>query len=148
MIVSKTDIESYINFLEKALGRRRGYKKTQKQEIIKQFSVAGFTNLESLYDSLKYLLETGESPNDFSLEDTRKMLANSPDKNDQTNAQEEYERLQDSLVVVPEDFKQSVFVINDVMTQFLHQYPGTAVWEMLIASLKRRLGDFVAKFSR
>ncbi len=50
MIVSKTDIESYIKFLEKALGNRRGYKESQKQEIIQQFSVAGFINLESLFN--------------------------------------------------------------------------------------------------
>ncbi len=148
MIVSKTDIEDYINFLEKALGKKIGYKKAQKQEIIQQFSVAGITNLESLSEQLQYLLATGESPNDFSLEDTRKMLANSPDKNAQANAQEEYERLQNSLVVVPEDFKESVFVISDIMTQFLYKYPGTAIWEILIASLRRRLEDFLAKFSR
>ncbi|GGA18685.1 hypothetical protein [Okeania sp. KiyG1] len=105
------------------------------------------TNLESLLDNLQYLLDTGKSPNNFTLEDVQKMLAHSPEKNDQSNVQEEYQRLQDSLVIVPEDFKQTVFVINDIRTKFLYKYPGTVVWEELIASWKVRLKDFVSKFS-
>jgi tRNA U34 5-carboxymethylaminomethyl modifying GTPase MnmE/TrmE len=148
MIVSKTDIEAYINFISKAIGQKKGYKKTQRQEIIQQFSVASFTNLESLLDTLKYLLETGESPNDFSLEDIQQMLAHSPEQNEQANAQEEYERLQTSLVVIPEDFKQTIFVINDIMTKFLYKYPGTVVWQMLISSWKERLKNLVSNFFR
>ena len=107
-----------------------------------------FPSLEWIYKQLQYLLTTCESPNDFSLEDVREMLANSPDKNDRANAQEEYERLQNSLVVVPEDLQQSVFLINEIMIQFLYKYPGTTVWEIFIASLKTRLEDFVVKFFR
>ena len=110
--------------------------------------MAIFTNLESLLDTLKYLLERGESPNDFSLEDIQRMLAHSPEQNDQANAQEEYERLQTSLVVIPEDFKQTVFVINDIMTKFLYKYPGTVVWQMLISSWKERLKNLVSNFFR
>ncbi|NET57830.1 MAG: hypothetical protein F6K47_17230 [Symploca sp. SIO2E6] len=114
---------------------------------MQQFYAAGFTDLASLLDTLQHLLEAGKSPNIFPLEDLKKMLAYSPEKNDQSNVQEEYQRLQDSLVIVPEDFKQTVFVINDITTKFFYKYPGTVVWEELIASWKERLKDFVSKFS-
>ncbi|MGV2389233.1 MAG UNVERIFIED_CONTAM: hypothetical protein LVR29_16190 [Microcystis novacekii LVE1205-3] len=57
------------------------------------------------------------------------MLNNSPDANQSPNAQEEYERLKNDLVIIPEELKQSVFTINDVMTRFSYQYPMTAVLE-------------------
>ncbi|EAM48804.1 hypothetical protein WH8501_15715 [Crocosphaera watsonii WH 8501] len=104
--------------------------------------------LVDLLDSLKYLLDTGKSPNDFTLEDTRKMLSHSPDQDEQANVEEEHKRLQESLIVVPEDFKPTIFVINDVMTKFLYQYPGTFVLEILITSWRKRLEDFVSKFYR
>jgi len=147
MLINKTDIQAYINFIKKALGQQRGYKINQRQEIIQQFHAAGFTNLASLLDTLQYLLEAGKITNNFTLEDVQKMLTYSPEKNDQSNVQEEYQRLQDSLVIVPEDFKQTVFVINDITTKFFYKYPGTVVLEELIASSKERLKDFVSKFS-
>ncbi len=146
MIVSKTDIEAYITFIEKALGQKKGYKKIQKQEILEQFYRAGLSELKNLVNSLKSLLENSETPQDFTLEDVEVMFKNSPDPNQSQNAQEEYERLKNDLVIIPEELKQSVFTINDVMTRFLYQYPMTAVLEILITSLKRRLKNFFSRF--
>ena len=102
--------------------------------------------LENLLESLKSLLKNGESPQDFTIEDVQAMLNNSSDADQSQNAQEEYERLKNDLVIIPEEFKKSVFTINDVMTRFLYQYPSTAVGEILITSLKRRLNNFFSRF--
>jgi tRNA U34 5-carboxymethylaminomethyl modifying GTPase MnmE/TrmE len=146
MIVSKPDIEAYTKFIEKALGKKNGYKNTQRQEILEQFSQAGLIQLENLIDSLKSVLESGESPQDFTLEDVQAMLNNSPDTDQPKNAQEEYKKLKNDLVIIPEELKQSVFTINDVMTRFLYRYPMTAVLEILITSLKKRLSNFFSRF--
>ena len=148
MIVSKTEIAAYITFIEKALGQKKGHKKTQRQQILEQFSQAGLIDLETLLDSLSILLESGKSPQDFTLEDVQAMLNNSPDADQSPNAQEEYERLKNDLVIIPEELKQSVFTINDVMTRFFYQYPMTAVLEILITSLKKRLKNFFSRFFR
>ncbi|TRU46413.1 MAG: hypothetical protein EWV91_12805 [Microcystis aeruginosa Ma_QC_Ca_00000000_S207] len=102
--------------------------------------------LENLIDSLKSVLESGESPQDFTLEDVQAMLNNSPDTDQPKNAQEEYKKLKNDLVIIPEELKQSVFTINDVMTRFLYRYPMTAVLEILITSLKKRLSNFFSRF--
>jgi len=104
------------------------------------------SELKNLVNSLKSLLENSETPQDFTLEDVEVMLKNSPDPNQSQNAQEEYERLKNDLVIIPEDLKQSVFTINDVMTRFLYRYPMTTVLEILITSLKKRLSNFFSRF--
>jgi len=93
------------------------------------------------------LLINGESPKDFSLEDVREMLKNAEEKN-QTTPEEEYKRLQESLVIIPEDLHQSVFTINVVMRQFLDKYPGIVVLEILGMALKNRLKDFCDRFCK
>ncbi|TRU81890.1 MAG: hypothetical protein EWV76_20670 [Microcystis novacekii Mn_MB_F_20050700_S1] len=114
--------------------------------MLEQFSQAGLIQLENLVDSLSILLDSGQSPQDFTLEDVQAMLNNSPDADQSPNAQEEYERLKNDLVIIPEELKQSVFTINDVMTRFFYQYPMTAVLEILITSLKKRLSNFFSRF--
>ena len=141
MIVQRSVIEMYIDFIDKTLGNKRGYTSTQKQEILANFSQMEVSDLENLRTHLRDILKSGQKIDDFPIEDTRKFLSNISKKEDQRQLYRIHRELADNLLIVPDYLHKSIFALMKVMYYFKQKYPAIVNFEDFGWALKRLISS-------
>ena len=145
MIVQRAVLETYIDFIEKALGSRRGYTQSQRQELLAEFAIRQISDLDRLIYYLRNLLIEGLVADDFPIEDTQSLLLATSEEINNRQLQKTHQKLRDDLLIIPDSLKEEVFALTDIMAKFKDKYPQKVNFEDLGWSLKRLIQNIFSR---